>query len=126
VGDFDNDGGLDIVFTRLDEKPVLLRNAVGQDHPWVGFELRGTKSNRDAIGAKITVDTGKRKLFRWITGGASYLSSHDKRVIVGLGDGFVTGTVDAEIRWPSGTLQRLLNLRLQQYHKIVEQAGAQN
>lgn len=126
VGDFDNDGGLDIVFTQLDEKPVLLRNAVGQDHPWVGFELRGTKSNRDAIGAKITVDTGKRKLFRWITGGASYLSSHDKRVIVGLGDGFVTGTVDAEIRWPSGTLQRLLNLRLQQYHKIVEPAGAQN
>ena len=98
AGDFDNDGGLDIVFTRLDDQPVLLRNGVGSDHPWVGFKLQGTKSNRDAIGAKITLDTGKRKLIRWITGGASYLSSHDRRVIVGLGDGFVAGTVDAEIR----------------------------
>jgi hypothetical protein len=126
VGDFDNDGGLDVVFTQLDDKPVLLRNALGKDHPWVGFELQGTKSNRDAIGAKITVDTGKRKLVRWITGGASYLSSHDKRVIVGLGDGFALGTVDAEIRWPSGTLQRVSSLRLKQYHKIVEPAGAHN
>jgi enediyne biosynthesis protein E4 len=126
VGDFDNDGGLDVVFTQLDDKPVLLRNAVGQNHPWVGFELQGTISNRDAIGAKITVDTGKRKLVRWITGGASYLSSHDKRVIVGLGDGFLSGTVAAEIRWPSGIIQRLPSLRLKQYHKIIELTGAQN
>jgi hypothetical protein len=126
VGDFDNDGGLDVVFTQLGDKPVLLRNAVGQDHPWVGFELQGAKSNRDAIGAKITVDTGKRKLVRWITGGGSYLSSHDKRVIIGLGDGFASSTVDAEIHWPSGTLQRAMHLRLKQYHKIVEPAGTRN
>jgi enediyne biosynthesis protein E4 len=126
VGDFDNDGALDIVFTQLDDKPVLLRNAAGRNHSWVGFELQGTKSNRDAIGAKITIDTGKRKLVRWITGGSSYLSSHDKRVIVGLGDGFVLGTVDAEIRWPSGTLQHASSLSLRQYHKIIESADPQN
>jgi len=119
AGDFDNDGGMDAVFTRLDGKPVLLRNNVGQNHSWVGFELQGTKSNRDAIGAKITVGMGNRKLVRWITGGASYLSSHDKRVVVGRGDDSSTA-VNAEIHWPSGTIQRLSRLELKRYHKIVE------
>jgi enediyne biosynthesis protein E4 len=119
VGDFNNDGGVDAVFTRVDSTPVLLRNNVGQRQPWVGFELRGTKSNRDAIGAKITIEAGKRKLVRWITGGGSYLSSHDKRVVVGIPDRSLN-TVDAEIRWPSGTIQRLSNLELKQYHHLVE------
>ena len=123
VGDIDNDGGMDAVFTRLDAKPVLLRNNVGQNHCWVGFELQGTKSNRDAIGAKITVEIGNRKLVHWITGGASYLSSHDKRVVVGIpGDSTLT-TVDAEIHWPSGKIQRLSRLKLKRYHKIVEPTG---
>src|SRR5262249_22579050 len=86
IGDFNNDGGMDAVITRLGATPVLLRNNVGQNHPWVGFELEGTKSNRDAIGAKITVQVRKRKLVRWITGGGSYLSSHDKRVLIGILD----------------------------------------
>ena len=120
VGDFNNDGGLDAVFTRLDEKPVLLRNNEGQNHSWVGLELRGTKSNRDGIGSKITIDVAKRKLIRWITGGASYLSSHDKRVIVGLGDVPGSTAITGEIRWPNGTVQHLSNLQRNQYHKIVE------
>jgi len=120
VGDFNNDGALDVVYTRLDERPVLLRNNVGLNHPWVGFQLQGTKSNRDAIGAKITVEVGKRKVTRWITGGASYLSSHDKRVILGLGDLPQATTVSAEIRWPSGLVQRLSKLKLRQYHKVIE------
>jgi len=120
LGDFNNDGGLDAVFTRLDEKPVLLRNNEGQNHSWVGLELRGTKSNRDGIGSKITIDVAKRKLIRWITGGASYLSSHDKRVIVGLGDVPGSTAITGEIRWPNGTVQHLSNLQRNQYHKIVE------
>jgi len=120
VGDFDNDGGVDAVFTRLDGKPVLLRNNVGQNHSWVGFELQGTKSNRDAVGAKITVKIGNRKLVRWITAGASYLSSHDKRVVVGMGDGPTSANVDVEIQWPNGRIQRLSRLKLKRYHKIVE------
>ncbi len=119
VGDFNNDGGVDAIFTRLDATPVLLRNNVAQDHPWIGFELQGTKSNRDAIGAKITVDAGGRKLVRWITGGGSYLSSHDKRIVVGIPDSN-PNIVDAEIKWPSGTVQRLSNLRLKQYHHVME------
>jgi hypothetical protein len=120
VGDYDNDGGLDVVFTRLGEKPLLLHNNVGSRHSWVGFELQGTKSNRDAIGAKITVMAGQRKLVRWINGGASYVSSHDKRVVVGLGDTAPSGTIDAEIRWPSGTVQVLAKLKLDRYHRILE------
>jgi len=124
VGDFDNDGDLDVVFTCLNATPVLLRNNVGQDHPWIGFELQGTKSNRDAIGAKITVSLANRKLVRWITGGGSYLASHDKRVIVGLGGDSGATVAIVEIRWPSGTVQRLSNLRPNQYHDVVEPAAA--
>jgi enediyne biosynthesis protein E4 len=120
VGDFDNDGSSDVVFTRLDDTPVLLRNNVGQDNRWIGFELRGTKSNRDAIGAKITLLAGKRRMVRWITGGSSYLSSHDKRVLFGLGPHENSGTVTAVIRWPSGAVQKLAGLKTNQYHKVVE------
>ena len=124
VGDFDNDGDSDAIFTCLDGTPVLLRNDAGQDRAWIGFELQGTKSNRDAIGAKVTIVAGKRKLVRWITGGASYLSSHDKRVIVGLGDDAAGTQVNAEIRWPSGRIQRLTKLKQRLYHKITEPAGS--
>jgi hypothetical protein len=123
AGDFDSDGGVDAVFTRLDDTPVLLHNNVGQNHSWVGLQLQGTKSNRDAIGAKITIDAGKRRLVRWITGGGSYLSSHDKRVVIGLPGESNLNAVDAEIQWPSGIVQRISNLRVRQYHLIVEFVG---
>lgn len=123
VGDFNNDGAVDAVFTTLDGKPVLLRNNADDAGSWIGFQLEGTKSNRDAVGARITVFAGKQKLVRWITGGSSYLSSHDKRVVVGLaGAGSIAG-VNAEILWPSGVVQHLAYLRPNQYHKIVEPAG---
>jgi enediyne biosynthesis protein E4 len=120
VGDFDNDGDPDVVFTTLNGSPVLLRNNVGQDNSWIGFALRGTKSNRDAVGARITVFSGNRQVVRWITSGSSYLSSHDKRIIVGMGAGGARGKVNAEIRWPSGAVQRLSNLATKHYHLVVE------
>jgi hypothetical protein len=101
---------------------VLLRNNAGQDNSWVGFSLQGTVSNRDAIGAKITVTSSGRTLTRWIVGGGSYLASQDKRVLVGLGSS--ARPVDADIRWPNGTLQHLSNLQLRRYHQIVEPAAA--
>jgi enediyne biosynthesis protein E4 len=125
VGDFNNDGATDLVFTRLDDTPVLLRNNAGRENAWIGFELQGTKSNRDAIGAKITVTAGNRELVRWITGGSSYLSSHDKRVVVGLGGQPSSGSIGAEIRWPSGAVQRLSDLKRNHYNKITE-AGESN
>jgi enediyne biosynthesis protein E4 len=120
VGDIDNDGGTDVVMTCLNDTPVLLRNNVGHQNAWIGFDLQGTTSNRDAIGAKITVTSGHTHLIRWITGGSSYLSSHDKRVIVGLGLNSNANPVSVEIRWPNGGVQRLSNLKVGEYHKILE------
>jgi hypothetical protein len=119
VGDYDNDGGVDVVFTRLSETPLLLHNNVGPAKPWIGVVLEGTKSNRDAIGAKLTLTCGTRKSVRWITGGASYLSSHDRRVVFGLGD-HPTGPVHLDIGWPSGQTQTVTGLKKNQYQRIVE------
>src|SRR5262249_30201606 len=85
IGDWDNDGVPDAIFTCIGDSPVLLRNNVGQKNSWVGIRLTGSKSNRDAIGAKLTLNNAGKKMVRWVTGGSSYLSSHDKRVIFGLG-----------------------------------------
>lgn len=120
LADIDNDGDVDMVFTCLNDRPVLLRNNVGAQNQWVGFELQGTDSNRDAIGAKIVVTYGSRRFVRWIVGGSSYLSAHDKRVMVGLGANPAGNVVNLEIRWPNGAVQKLSNLELRQYHKIVE------
>ena len=120
VGDFDNDGDPDIVITTLNGPPILLRNNIGKNNTWIGFELQGIVSNRDAIGARITVWSGARRLVRWITGGSSYLSAHDKRVLVGLGANPIDMTVRAEIRWPNGAIQLLPKLALNRYHRIRE------
>jgi hypothetical protein len=118
VGDYDNDGGIDVAFTRLNDTPVLLHNNVGRLNRWVGVELVGTQSNRDSIGAKLTLACGTRKLVRWITGGGSYLSSHDKRVIFGLGN--YTGSIQLEVRWPNGKTKTIDDLKVNQYQQVVE------
>ena len=120
VGDYDNDGDVDAVFIRLQDTPVLLRNNVGENSSWVGFQLVGTKSNRDAIGAKLTVRLGDRKLVRWITGGASIFSSHDHRVVFGLGANPGPPATSVEIQWPSGVAQTVDGLAPNRYHKLVE------
>lgn len=119
VGDYDNDGGADVVFTRLNDTPILLHNNVGPLNSWIGIKLQGTKSNRDAIGAKLTLTCGARKLVRWITGGGSYLSSHDRRVVFGLGKD-PPGPVRLDIRWPNGNTQTVTGLKRNQYQNIAE------
>src|SRR5882724_616013 len=120
AADFDNDGDLDLAFTGLNGPPVLLRNDIGQQNSWIGFELQGTISNRDAIGAKIIVTSGGRRRVRWTTGGSSYLSAHDKRVLVGLGPEASGKPVSAEIVWPRGRVHRLSSLEPGRYHRIAE------
>ena len=120
VGDLDNDGKPDVIFTCLNDSPVLLRNSVADAGAWIGFQLEGTRSNRDAIGAKVVVLSGGRKLVRWITSGGSYLSSHDKRLIFGLGRN-APDQIQAQIHWPGGGVQTVADLTPGRYHKIVEQ-----
>jgi hypothetical protein len=118
VGDFDNDGYEDLVFTCLTGSPVLLRNTGPRKNAWIGFQLVGTKSNRDAIGATLTLRAGARRFVRWITGGSSYLSSNDKRVVFGLPNG--SDLLDLEIAWPSGTVQQVTSPASLRYHRIEE------
>jgi hypothetical protein len=103
----------------LNSRPVLLHNNVGAENSWIGFQLVGTKSNRDAIGAKLILQAGKRKLVRWITGGSSYLSSHDRRVVFGLGKQ-PPESLELQIRWPSGQTQNISTMKPGSYHVLKE------
>jgi enediyne biosynthesis protein E4 len=121
VGDFDNDGDLDVLASNNGEAPLLLRNQGGNKNTWVGLNLVATKSNPAAVGAVITWQAGGVKRTRLRTGGGSYLSSHDPREILGVGA--ATKIDSIEIRWPSGTIDKLTNVALNKYVKVVEGVG---
>jgi enediyne biosynthesis protein E4 len=117
--DLNNDGFMDLVVTALDEKPRILLNSAGNGAHWLTLALTGKKSNRDAIGAQITLMTaGGRKLSNHVTASVGFMSSSDKRVHFGLGAERSVKTV--EIRWPSGSTQRLNNVAADQILKIDE------
>ena len=116
--DYDNDGRMDLALNHTGEEAVLLHNESTTPYHWVRLELRGTKSNRDAVGARVTVTAGNRKLVRHRKGGGGYCSAGDPRLLVGLGS---AQKVDAvEVRWPSGLVQRAGNLKADHGYLIVE------
>jgi hypothetical protein len=120
VGDFDNDGAVDVLVSNNDGAPVLLRNNVGKNNHWLGIRLVGRKSNPDAIGARVTFQAGDLKRTRMKVGGGSFLSSHDPRIVLGIGSR--TKFDSLEVKWPqpSGLVQRFTNLPLDRYITIVE------
>lgn len=118
TGDFDNDGAVDAAFIDLNAPPLLLRNTAGAGNQWLGVQLQGTQSNRDAIGARIVLRQGTRKLTRWVTGGSSFLAAHDLRVVFGLGTD--ASPVDIMITWPNGAVHRVSGLAPGRYHRIIE------
>ena len=102
----------------LNDAPVVLRNQGTKNH-WLGLELVGTKSNRSAIGARVTViDTANRKQVFDVSTAGSYLASNDPRIIVGLGA--ATGVRSIEIRWPSRQVQTINGPAIDRYHTITE------
>jgi hypothetical protein len=103
------------------EAPVLLRNDGGNKNNWLGLTLVAKDSNAAAVGAVITWQAGTLKRSRLKTAGGSFLSSPDPREILGLGSATKLDWV--EIRWPSGKVDRLTNLPLNTYVKVVEGAG---
>ena len=121
TGDFDNDGAIDAAFISLNARPVLLRNTAAAGRNWIGVQLQGTQSNRDAIGARVVLTQGARSLTRWITGGGSFLASHDRRLVFGLGDNAAPAAV--EITWPNGGVQKVTGLAPNRYHRIIESAN---
>ena len=121
IGDYDNDGDLDVLVINNGEAPLLLRNNGGNRNNWIGLQLVGTKSNPAGIGAVITWEAGGKRFSRLKTSGGSFLSSHDPREILGLGSAAKADSV--EIRWPSGKVDKLTNLPLKAYVKVVEGSG---
>ena len=121
VGDFDNDGDLDVLISNNGEAPVLLRNEGGNRNNWVGLQLVSTKSNPAAVGALITWQAGGVTRRHLKTGGGSYLSSHDPREVLGAGSATKIDWI--EIRWPSGKVDRLTNVPLNSYVKVLEGSG---
>jgi hypothetical protein len=111
-GDLNNDGWMDAVLTVLGGRPLVLMNRGGKRH-WLTIALRGVRSNRDGLGARVRVNGQTR--FATTAGG--YLSANDKRLHFGLGD---SDTATVEIRWPSGIRQSLTNVRADQFLEIPE------
>jgi hypothetical protein len=120
LGDFDNDGSVDVLIAINNGAPVLLRNNAGKGNHWLGIKLVGKKSNPDAIGAKITYQAGDLKRSRTKVGGGSYLSSHDPRVVLGIGKREKLDWIEVKWPLPGGTTQRFTDLPVDRYITIVE------
>ena len=103
VGDFDNDGRLDLYQTNADQDSLFYRNAGTDTGHWIELKLVGTRSNRDAIGARVTVKAAGRSMIREVDGGNGYAGQSSARVHFGLGS--ATAVESLQIRWPSGTVQ---------------------
>jgi hypothetical protein len=121
----DNDGDCDVVITHQDQQPALLRNdvaATGDSSP-SSFSLRliGTRSNRDAIGARVEVKSRAAPRIEQVQGGGSYLSAHDLRLIVAAPAGELT---NLDIVWPSGIRSAVEGLRPAREYTIVEPVEA--
>lgn len=118
IGDLNNDGQPDAVVAVLDAAPVILRNNATANH-WLGISLAGSKSNRNGIGARVTVTgaAGQKQIFDAGTAG-SYLSSSDPRIVVGLGSARSVKSI--EVRWPSGRVQNIANPGIDRYLRINE------
>ena len=121
VGDLWNDGQLSVVINNVYAKPSLLMNTVHSGNHWIAFKTVGTRSNRDGIGAKITLKIGKRTLVDEVRSGSSYISQSDLRVHFGLG---AADKVEAvQVRWPSGLAEHFDHLPVDTIHTLKEGTG---
>ena len=132
VGDYDQDGDLDLVVTNSNQPAALLRNDGGNRNHWLDIELTGSnsavsssrarasKSNRDAIGALVEVVTESHTLVDEIRSGSSFLSQNDLRLHFGLGAVEKIGRVT--VRWPSGVTQDLMDVDANQVLTLAEPA----
>ncbi len=119
-GDFDNDGDVDILAMNLNEPPSLLRNDVTGNNHWIKVKLVGTKSNRSAIGARVTAHYGGKVQVQEVLSQASFYSANDLRLHFGLGS---VVKVDLDIRWPNGGTERIANVAADRLVTVKEGAG---
>jgi hypothetical protein len=117
-GDLDNDGRVDAVVSRFDGPAEIFRNVSDPTQHWLAVALHGTKSNRDAIGAKLRLESASGVQYNHVTTSVGYASSSDRRVHFGLGKDTVVNKL--EIRWPSGVKQELYGIPVDQILDVVE------
>ena len=118
-GDLNSDGFPDLVVTSLNKRPRILLNSGGNGNHWLWLDLVGTKSNRDAIGAKVKLTTATgRTLYNHVSVSVGFMSSSDKRLHFGLGAESTAQSI--EIRWPSGKTQKLESLKADRVLRIDE------
>jgi len=120
-GDLDNDGRLDILINNQNDPPTLLDNESESPGHWISIRTVGTKSNRDGIGARVTLVAGGRRQIQEVRSGGSYLSQNDLRVHFGLGS--ATKVDRIEVRWPSGAVEKIENASADQFLTVEEGRG---
>ncbi len=122
LADFDHDGRVEMILKNRNSPQLrVLKNVMTELSPAIAFRLNGTKSNRDAIGASVTVETqGGRRQTRWLQAGSGFLAQHSKELFFGLGE--TKSPVGATIRWPSGFEQNLRDIPLN--HRIWVEEGS--
>ncbi|MGA2349165.1 MAG: CRTAC1 family protein [Terracidiphilus sp.] len=116
-GDFDNDGDIDVLIMNVNEPPTLLRNDAPKENHWIKLRLVGVKSNRSAIGARVIARYSGKLQAQEVLSQSSFLSACDLRVHFGLG---AARTVDLEIRWPSGIVQKMTGVAADQILTVRE------
>jgi enediyne biosynthesis protein E4 len=121
IGDLFNDGKLEAVVENLKGQPMILRPQGGPENHWISFQLEGVKSNRLALNARVRATAGDLVQLGEVISGGSYLSQNDLRIHFGLGGHL---RVDkAEVLWPDGKVETLMNLAADRYYSVREGAG---
>ncbi len=120
-GDFDNDGDVDMLIVNMNEPPSLLRNDVSGGGHWLKVKLEGVKSNRSAIGARVTVRYGGKVQVQERLSQSSFFSANDPRLHFGLGD---ASSAEIDVRWPNGVVEKIGMVEVDRLVTIKEGAGA--
>jgi len=123
IGDFNNDGAVDVLVAINNGPPLLLKNQVGRLNHWLGRQVGREANESDAVGALIYLAGRRPEAVHFKTGAGSYLASHDPRVVLGIGKRTQIDWVEVKWPLPSGRVERFTDLPIDQYVSLVEGRG---